>query len=83
MEQDFKTVLTQKVEEFEKLKKQERPIMTTEVAHKYSALASEIIKLIEENPEEAKEMNLEELSENLNGFLCFLRVFSLTYKGID
>ena len=46
--------------------------MTTEVAHKYSTLASEIIKLIEENPEEAKEMNLEELSENLNGFLCFL-----------
>lgn len=36
MEQNFKIVLTQKVEEVKELKKLE---MTTEVAHRYSSLA--------------------------------------------
>lgn len=74
MEQNFKIVLTQKVEEVKELKKLE---MTTEIAHKCSTLASEIIKLIKENPEEAKEINLEELSENLKGFVYFFRIPTL------
>lgn len=79
MEQDFKTVLTQKVEEVKELKKLE---MTTEVAHKKSTLASEIIKLIKENPEEVEKINLEELSENLKGFLYFLIIPTLKLKLI-
>lgn len=73
----FKENLVDKVIEFEELCKTANPLDTKDSQH-FGKIAQEIIQLIKEDPEAAKNEDLREYSEGIQKFLIFLRSFTLT-----
>ena len=66
----FKDNLTNKIIEFEKLRETGNPLDTRKIAQ-------EIIQLIKEDPEAAKNEDLQVYSGEVRDFLTFLRCFTL------
>ena len=66
----FKDNLTNKIIEFEKLRETGNPLDTRKIAQ-------EIIQLIKEDPEAAKNEDLQVYSGEVQDFLTFLRCFTL------
>lgn len=69
----FKDNLTNKIIEFEKLRETGNPLDTKDSRK----IAQEIIKLIKEDPEAAKNKDLQVYSGEVRDFLTFLRCFTL------
>ena len=69
----FKDNLTNKIIEFEKLRKTGNPLDTKDSRK----IAQEIIQLIKEDPEAAKNEDLQVYSGEVRDFLTFLRCFTL------
>ena len=65
----FKDNLTNKIIEFEKLRETGNPY--------FGKIAQEIIQLIKEDPEAAKNEDLQVYSGEVRDFLTFLRCFTL------
>lgn len=77
MKKKFKKNLVDKVIEFEELCKTANPLDTKDSQH-FGRIAQEIIQLIKEDPEAAKNEDLREYSEGMQKFLGFLRSFTLS-----
>ena len=69
----FKDNLTNKIIEFEKLRETGNPLDTKDSRK----IAQEIIQLIKEDPEAAKNEDLQVYSGEVQDFLTFLRCFTL------
>ena len=69
----FKDNLTNKIIEFEKLRETGNPLDTKDSRK----IAQEIIQLIKEDPEAAKNEDLQVYSGEVRDFLTFLRCFTL------
>ena len=69
----FKDNLTNKIIEFEKLRETGTPLDTKDSRK----IAQEIIQLIKEDPEAAKNEDLQVYSGEVQDFLTFLRCFTL------
>lgn len=73
----MKKKLIDKVIEFEELCKTANPLDTEDSQH-FGKIAQEIIDMIKEDPETAKDEDLREYSEGVQKFLIFLKSFTLT-----
>jgi gamma-glutamyltranspeptidase len=73
----MKKKLIDKVIEFEELCKTANPLDTKDSQH-FGKIAQEIINMIKEDPEAAKNEDLREYSEGVQKFLIFLKSFTLT-----
>lgn len=73
----MKKKLIDKVIEFEELCKTANPLDTKDSQH-FGKIAQEIIDMIKEDPEAAKDEDLREYSEGVQKFLIFLKSFTLT-----
>lgn len=73
----MKEKLVDKVIEFEELCKTANPLDTKDSQH-FGKIAQEIINIIKEDPEAAKDEDLREYSEGVQKFLVFLKSFTLT-----
>lgn len=73
----MKKKLIDKVIEFEELCKTANPLDTKDSQH-FGKIAREIIDMIKEDPEAAKDEDLREYSEGVQKFLIFLKSFTLT-----
>ena len=69
----FKDNLTNKIIEFEKLRETGNPLDTKDSRK----IAQEIIQLIKEDPEAAKNEDLQVYSGEVRDFLTFLRCFTI------
>lgn len=72
----FKDNLTNKIIEFEKLRETGNLLDTKDSQH-FGKIAQEIIQLIKEDPEAAKNEDLQVYSGEVRDFLTFLRCFTL------
>ena len=73
----MKKKLIDKVIEFEESCKTANPLDTKDSQH-FGKIAQEIINMIKEDPEAAKNEDLREYSEGVQKFLIFLKSFTLT-----
>ena len=71
----FKDNLTNKIIEFEKLRETGNPLDTN--SQHFGKIAQEIIQLIKEDLEAAKNEDLQVYSGEVQDFLTFLRCFTL------